>query len=79
MNDLLRLEHQTPDPERTTGPRTPSPEGMNVIACDVPKNRQGRVGELALSFEGMYQHWQESTASLQAKKAGSSRQYTDDF
>ena len=55
-----------------------SPEGLNVIACDVPKNRQGRVGELALDFEGMYQHWQESTASLQAKKIGGGRRYTEE-
>lgn len=55
-----------------------SPEGVNVIACDVPKNRQGRVGELALSFEGMYQHWQESSVSLQGKKTGSSRKFTDE-
>lgn len=56
-----------------------SPEGLNVIACDVPKNRQGRVGELALSFEGQYQLWQESATPLQGKKVGSSRKYTDDF
>lgn len=56
-----------------------SPEGLNVIACDVPKNRQGRVGELALSFEGQYQLWQESARPLQGKKVGSSRKYTDDF
>ena len=54
-----------------------SPDGGNVIACDVPKNRQGRVGELALRFEGMYQLWQESTVSLQSKKNGG-RQYTDE-
>ena len=55
-----------------------SPQGMNVIACDVPKNRQGRVGELALSFEGMYQHWQESTVPLQTKKMGSQSRYTQE-
>jgi replicative DNA helicase len=54
------------------------PQGADVIACDVPKNRQGRVGELALSFEGRYQHWQESTVPLQAKKMGGSRQYTNE-
>lgn len=54
------------------------PDGVNVIACDVPKNRQGRIGELALSFEGMYQFWQESAVPLQAKKTGSSRQYTNE-
>lgn len=55
-----------------------TPEGMNVIACDVPKNRQGRVGEIALSFEGMYQRWQESSVSLLVKKAGGGRQYTNE-
>ena len=55
-----------------------SPQGMNVIACDMPKNRQGRVGEFALSFEGMYQFWQESTVPLKAQKTGSSRQYTNE-
>jgi replicative DNA helicase len=55
-----------------------SPEGVNVIACDVPKNRQGRVGEMALSFEGMYQYWQESSVSLQSNKTGSSRKFTDE-
>ena len=55
-----------------------NPEGLNVIACDMPKNRQGRVGELALSFEDRYQQWQESSVSLQTKMAGSSRQYTNE-
>ena len=55
-----------------------SPEGVNVIACDVPKNRQGRVGELALCFEGMYQLWQESAVPLQPKQSGRSRQYTEE-
>lgn len=55
-----------------------SAQGVSVIACDVPKNRQGRVGELALSFEGQYQLWQESTVSLQVRKTGASRSYTDE-
>ena len=55
-----------------------SPQVDNVIACDVPKNRQGRVGELALSFKGMYQQWQESTVPLHTKKMGNSRQYTNE-
>ena len=45
----------------------------------MPTNRHGRVGELALSFEGRYQHWQESTVSLQqAKKTASGKRYTDE-
>ncbi|WP_051675690.1 replicative DNA helicase [Polaromonas glacialis] len=55
-----------------------NPEGANVIACDVPKNRQGRVGELALSFEGRYQLWQESSAPLQVRKTASGKRYTDE-
>jgi replicative DNA helicase len=55
-----------------------SPDGLNVIACDVPKNRQGRVGEMALRFEGRYQLWQESATPLQGKTVGSSRSYTND-
>lgn len=41
-------------------------QGSNVIGCAVPKNRQGRVGEFALHFEGAYQRWTESTESLAA-------------
>ena len=41
-------------------------QGGNVIGCAVPKNRQGRVGEVALHFEGAYQRWTESTESLAA-------------
>jgi replicative DNA helicase len=41
-------------------------DGSSVIGCAVPKNRQGRVGEFALHFEGQYQRWSESTASLAA-------------
>ena len=41
-------------------------QGSNVIGCGVPKNRQGRVGEVALHFEGAYQRWTESTESLAA-------------
>lgn len=55
-------------------------ESANVIGCAVPKNRQGRVGELALHFEGAYQHWTESTESLTAPapKRGSNN-YTEDL
>ena len=41
-------------------------QGSNVIGSAVPKNRQGRVGEFALHFEGAYQRWTESTESLAA-------------
>lgn len=44
--------------------------GGNVIGCGVPKNRQGRTGEVALHFEGAYQRWTESTESLSAPVTG---------
>ena len=48
----------------------------NVIGCAVPKNRQGRVGEFALHFEGAFQRWTESTESLSAPaRAESSSRY----
>lgn len=55
-------------------------ELANTIGCAVPKNRQGRVGELALHFDGMHQRWTESTESLAEpmKRTGSNR-YTEDF
>ena len=53
----------------------------NTIGCAVPKNRQGRVGEFALHFEGAFQRWTESTESLAepVKKMGASNRYTEDF
>lgn len=53
----------------------------STIGCAVPKNRQGRVGEFALHFEGAYQRWAESTESLAdpVKKMGASNRYTEDF
>ena len=53
----------------------------NVIGCAVPKNRQGRVGEFALHFEGAYQRWTESTVSLAAptKTSGGSRFAREEF
>lgn len=51
--------------------------GPKQIVCDLPKNRQGRVGELGLIFEGEYQRWTESAEPFQFKKAPS-QHYTDD-
>jgi replicative DNA helicase len=52
----------------------------NTIGCAVPKNRQGRVGEMALHFEGQFQRWTESTESLAPpmKPLGNSNSYTKD-
>lgn len=38
----------------------------SVIGCGIPKNRQGRVGEVALHFDGAYQRWTQSSESLAA-------------
>lgn len=54
-------------------------DNAQVMGCAVPKNRQGRVGELALHFEGRYQLWSESTESLDSpavKRGGNT--YTQD-
>lgn len=40
----------------------------NLIGLDIPKNRQGRTGEVPLCFQGAYQVWGESTESLDAPK-----------
>jgi replicative DNA helicase len=47
-------------------------EHANVIGMEVPKNRQGKTGELALHFEGAVQRWGQSTESLDAPKKQSS-------
>lgn len=46
-------------------------QGGNVIGCAVPKNRQGRVGEVALHFDGAHQRWTQSTESLAMPERGS--------
>lgn len=53
----------------------------NTIGCAVPKNRQGRVGEFALHFEGAHQRWTESTESLAPpmKPIGRTNSYTEEF
>ena len=55
--------------DQKTGPRQ--------IVCDVPKNRQGRVGELGLIFDGEYQRWSESAEPFQFKTPPR-KHYTDD-
>ena len=55
-------------------------DSSQVMGCAVPKNRQGRVGEVALHFEGRFQQWGESTESLDAPamKRGNNT-YTQDL
>jgi len=43
-------------------------EHSHLIGLEVPKNRQGRTGEVALRFEGSTQRWGESTESLASHK-----------
>ena len=50
----------------------------HLIGCAVPKNRQGRTGEVALHFEGQYQRWSESTEILSATAPKRSN-YTNEF
>ncbi|MFV0673646.1 replicative DNA helicase [Variovorax sp. tm] len=52
-------------------------DGSQLICCDVPKNRQGRTGEVALHFEGDVQCWSQSTEPLEFKKPPS-RHYTEE-
>lgn len=50
-----------------------------MIGCAVPKNRQGRTGEVALHFDGQYQRWAESTESLEPAAARRGARYTSEF
>jgi replicative DNA helicase len=43
-------------------------DGFQIINCDIPKNRQGRVGSLALGFDGAIQQWHETTMPVEFKK-----------
>lgn len=38
--------------------------GQKLIGLTIAKNRVGRTGDVALHFDGAYQHWAESTESL---------------
>jgi replicative DNA helicase len=54
-----------------------TPEGFQVINCDVPKNRQGRVGAVALGFHGAHQRWHETVAPIEFKQPPR-KHYTED-
>lgn len=43
------------------------PGGAMVVCCKVAKNRGGKRGRLALSFDGRHQHWMPSTADVSRK------------
>ena len=49
-------------PQVTANPYLP---GSAVIACTVPKNRQGKPGaKFGLDFEGHYQRWRDSAEQV---------------
>lgn len=45
-------------------PARPLGEHMRLVGCEVAKQRGGRLGELALQFEGGLQRWRESALPL---------------
>lgn len=56
--------------------------GAKVIEADFAKNRQGRVGSVALAFDGGFQSWTDSGEPLSKPGAGRARaapSYTDEF
>lgn len=44
------------------------PNGFQIINCDVPKNRQGKVGGVTLGFDGAHQQWHETMRPIEFKK-----------
>lgn len=44
-------------------------EGRRIVGLGIDKNRQGRLGEIALDFHGDTQRWAESTADLRPEPA----------
>ncbi|MDP9991995.1 replicative DNA helicase [Variovorax boronicumulans] len=52
-------------------------QGPKVIEADIAKNRQGRIGSVALAFDGGYQRWQATNAPLGQRKRGA-RTFTED-
>lgn len=52
-------------------------QGPKVIEADLAKNRQGRVGSVALAFDGGYQRWNATNAPLGQRKRGA-KTFTED-
>lgn len=48
-------------------------EHHTIVGIDIPKNRMGRTGELAMRFEGRHQRWGESTEGIPEPEKKSSR------
>jgi replicative DNA helicase len=55
-----------------------TPDGFQIINCDIPKNRQGRVGAITLGFNGAHQQWHETVAPVEFKQPPR-RHYTEDI
>jgi len=53
------------------------PNGFQTLYCDIPKNRQGRTGSIALGFDGALQRWRETVMPEQALKPAS-KHYTEE-
>lgn len=54
-----------------------TPDGFQIINCDIPKNRQGRTGSLALGFHGAHQRWHETAIPVEFKQPPR-KHYTED-
>lgn len=50
-------------------PRGVLPDGSRLVAAILAKNRQGKRGRIALSFEGRTQRWRESSADVSPRRA----------
>lgn len=51
--------------------------GFQTLYCDIPKNRQGRTGAIALGFDGSKQRWRE-TVMPEAPLKPASKHYTEE-
>jgi replicative DNA helicase len=51
--------------------------GFQTIHCDIPKNRQGKTGSIALGFDGAFQRWHETVMPAQPLKPAR-RHYTEE-
>lgn len=54
-----------------------SPDGFQIINCDIPKNRQGEVGSITLGFDGKYQKWHETAAPIEFRSPAR-KHYTEE-
>lgn len=54
-----------------------SANGLQIVHCDIPKNRQGRTGSFALAFDGPTQRWTETVLPPEFKSPPR-RHYTED-